>query len=107
MDLGAGGHLATPTAPRLARPLLRSSSAGHAAGGLLRGLKPLPALGSQHAGVRRAALRPVAAAGAGAGAQPTVAAAAVPQEQQRGGFVGALAASVRDQFMKLDGLWDK
>lgn len=45
------------------------------------------------------------AAGAGATPAAAAAAAAVPEEQR--GLLSALVSSVRNQFLKLDGLWDK
>lgn len=68
----------------------------------LAGLAPLPAIGrplwrQQQQQQCRTAAHPPAAAGA----------AAPEQERQSTGLFGALVESVRSQFQKLDGLWDK
>ena len=70
---------------------------------LLTGAAPLPALGLRPAAARRPLQRPAAA---GQPAAVAAAAAAVPEQRQQG-LLGALVTSVRDQFNKLDGLWDR
>lgn len=85
--------------------LLFSLCAALTAGSTLIGVPRLLELGrlQQHGSSRRT-VRPAAAA---AGGQQAAAAAAAVPEQQRQGLAGALVGSVRDQFAKLDGLWDR